>query len=189
MQTSHDKPTDQQPERRAQQLTLLELMLVIAGIALGLWVVINDVREPAENSDPLFLKWVFGLVGVLGGVAALGPVLLLLERLKSRQRWGPGKVLWFSQGMASWLLWPPVLYHRAVKGNLDQSTAWVCYFYGTPLMAIYVTAALLAGGWFRRRGRRFRRLSWREQFGLIMNLLWATTGLYVLYLIYSEDWW
>lgn len=174
--------------RGVQQLTLLELMLVIAGIALGLWLVLNDVREPADKSDPPFANWVIGLVGVLGGIATLGPVLLLLERLKTRERWGPGKILWFSQGMASWLLWPPVLYHRAVKGDLEQSSVWVCYFYGTPLMAIYVTAALLAGGWFRRRGRRFRRLSWREQFGLILNLLWATTGFYVLYLIYREDW-
>jgi hypothetical protein len=188
MQTSDDKPTAHRSARVAQKLTLLELMLVIAGIALGLWLVINDVRDPAATSDPPLIKWAFGLVGVLGGIAALGPVLLLLERLKTRERWGPGKILWFSEGMASWLLWPPVLYHRAVKGNLDGSTAWVCYFYGTPLMAIYVTAALLAGGWFRRRGRRFKRLSWREQFGLIMNLLWATTGLYVLYLIYREEW-
>ncbi len=187
MQSPDHKPDDHRPARRAQQLTLQELMLLIAGIALGLWVVIDGLREAAGQSDPPFLKWMFGLVGVLGGVAALGPVLLLIERLKTRERWGPGKVLWFSQGMASWLLWPPVLYHRAVKGNLDQSTAWVCYFYGTPLMAIYVTAALLAGGWLRRRGRRFRRLSWREQFGLIMNLLWATTGFYVLYLIYRDE--
>lgn len=155
MQTPDDKAKDHLPARRAQQLTLLELMLMIAGIAFGLWLVINDVRRPADKADPPFANWVIGLVGVL---------------------------------MASWLLWPPVSYHRALKGNLEQSSAWVCYFYGTPLMAIYVTAALLAGGWLRRRGRRFRRLSWREQFGLIMNLLWASTGLYVLYLIYREDW-
>jgi hypothetical protein len=52
-------------------------------------------------------------------------------------------------------------------------------------MAIYVTVALLAGGWLRR-GRRRRWRSWREQFGLLLGLAWACTGLYVMYLFYGE---
>ena len=65
--------------------------------------------------------------------------------------------------------------------------AGLCWFYGTPLMAIYVTAALLAGGWLRRHRRR--RRSWREQFGLVLAALWCCTGFYVLYLIYREEDW
>jgi len=56
------------------------------------------------------------------------------------------------------------------------------------LMAVYVVAALLAGGWLRRgRRRRFARRSWRERFGLLLGLAWACTGAYVLFLLYSDD--
>jgi hypothetical protein len=66
--------------------------------------------------------------------------------------------------------------------------ATVCYFYGTPLMALYVTIALLAGGWLRRpRRRRRARRSWTETFGLLLGLVWACTGLYVLATIYHGD--
>jgi hypothetical protein len=54
-------------------------------------------------------------------------------------------------------------------------------------MAVYVTAALLAGGWLGKRRRRRLRRSWREQFGLLLGLCWACTGFYVLYVLYRED--
>jgi hypothetical protein len=55
-------------------------------------------------------------------------------------------------------------------------------------MALYVTIALHAGGWLPlRRRRRHRPRSWTETFGLLLGLLWACTGLYVLGLIYHDD--
>ena len=68
----------------------------------------------------------------------------------------------------------------------DLGPAGVCYFYGTPLMAVYVALALLAGGWIRPRRRRRRPLPWRERFGIVLGLAWACTGLYVLSWIYSQ---
>jgi hypothetical protein len=77
---------------------------------------------------------------------------------------------------------------------LDGGSATICFAYGTPLMALYVTIALLLGGGFRRRrrrrlfqGRAVRQRSWMETFGLVLGLLWAGTGLYVLALIYFDD--
>ncbi len=63
-------------------------------------------------------------------------------------------------------------------------------YYGTPLMALYVTITLLAGGWLPLRpGRRRRRArrSWTDTFGLILGLIWACTGLYILSTIYRND--
>jgi hypothetical protein len=54
-------------------------------------------------------------------------------------------------------------------------------------MALYVVAALAAGGWLRRSRRRRLRRSWHERFGLALGLFWACTGLYVLALLYAED--
>jgi hypothetical protein len=97
-------------------------------------------------------------------------------------------MLWFCQGTASWLLWPPVVILRMQGKGADRMMAPICYFYGTPLMALYVAITLLAGGWLRRPrpGQRSRR-PWTETFGLILALVWACTGLYLLAFIYRSD--
>ena len=63
----------------------------------------------------------------------------------------------------------------------------VCYMYGTPLMALYVTLALLTGGWLTKRRRKRLARTWQESFGLILGLAWACTGLYVLEILYEAD--
>ncbi len=175
------------PPRRSQALTLVELMLLIAGVAFGIWIVLKDLKKFDPQHETKMGISIMALVGVLGGVSLVGPPLLMLELLRRRVVWGPGKLLWFSQGMASWLLWPPVVYSRLRDQKFGDTMSGVCYFYGTPLMAIYVTSALLAGGWMRGYRRRSRRRSWREQFGLVLGLLWACTGFYILYILYRAD--
>jgi hypothetical protein len=95
--------------------------------------------------------------------------------------------MWFSQGMASWLMWPPIVVNRVKNGQINQSVTATCYAYGTPLMAVYMTAALLAGGWFRKRRRRALARSWQERFGIGLALAWACVGLYVLSIFYREE--
>ncbi len=171
------------------------LMLLIAGVAVGFWIVVEDLRQLPQRQGsigfhPHFGSWdeaVFLVVlGGLGGLSVVGPPLLFWGRRRDRRRWGPGHVLWFSQGMASWLLWPPVIYKRVQGGRLVEASTGICWVYGTPLMAIYVVAALTAGHWIRRRRRR-KPLAWPERFGLILGLLWAVTGVYVLYQLYRGD--
>jgi hypothetical protein len=90
--------------------------------------------------------------------------------------------------MAAWLLWPPIVYNRiAHDGRFKDSMSAVCFFYGTPLMAVYVTFALLAGGHLRRSRRRRLGRSWQENFGLLLGLAWACTGLYLIALFYRSD--
>ena len=165
-------------------------MAMVAGLALGLWLVLPDLRKNVpEMGAPD--DWVLLIAtAVLGGLSIVGPPLLLLERRRERRRssWGPGRLLWFSSGTAAWLLWPPVVYHRAKGGDFGDPMSGVCFAYGTPLMALYVTLALLAGGWLRRgRRRRQARRSWSERFGLLLGLAWACVGGYVLFLFYRND--
>ncbi len=131
------------------------------------------------------------LVGVfaLGGCSLIGVPLLLVT---ARHRpWGAGRFLWFTSGTAAWLLWPPVVYQRVAGthggGPGGHSTSALCFFYGTPLMAVYVTIALLAKGAFRRSQRRRLRRSQQELFGLLLGLVWACTGLYLIGLFYVDD--
>jgi hypothetical protein len=164
-------------------------MLLVAGAALGLWLVLARLRAapgaPGGSPEgPFFV----GFVYVIGGLSLVGVPLLLVSA--RRRPWGAGRILWFSSGTAAWLLWPPVVYHRLLGTAGRQGTDTmngICFFYGTPLMAVYVTAALLAGGFFRRSRRRRIGRSWQELFGLVLGLLWACTGCYFISAFYNAD--
>jgi hypothetical protein len=167
-----------------RRLTILDLVLLIAGLAVGVWLAMGvSEGRPPETVE----QWVTCVLYVLGGVSTIGPPLLLRERLRHHRRLRPGELLWFCQGTAAWLLWPPVIVRhvRAKPGEISGAAA-ICYVYGTPLMAVYVTVALFAGGWLPLRRRRYPR-NWTESFGLILGLIWACTGLYSLWLIYHDD--
>jgi hypothetical protein len=169
-------------------------MLLIVGIGVGLAVMATDDGPDLDNLDEMVL--VFG-GAVLGGMSLIGVPMLLLGRLRRpRRRFGPGEVIWFAQGTSAWLLWPPVVIGRfsAARGQnpplVDPAAPQICFAYGTPLMAVYMTAALLAGGWLRPRARRRRGrrapLRWQERFGLLLGMSWAVLGLYVLSMIYRS---
>lgn len=160
-------------------------MVLIAGLALGLFLAMgNLITAPAGPEESEIQRYgIWPLVWVLGGLSLAGPPILLWTARK--RVWGAGRFLWFVQGTATWLLWPPVIYRVSV--GTPQSTTAVCYFFGTPPMALYVALTLLAGGYLRRSRRRRLRRSWQETFGLLLGLVWACTGLYVLSLFYRDD--
>ena len=142
-----------------RRVTTYELMALIAGLTIGLWLIVPSPRQNAGPNDEL--GWFHMLTAfVLGGLSLVGPPLLIWERRRGRRAlFGPGRTLWFSQGMGSWLMWPPIVANRVKNGHINQSMSATCYAYETPLMAVYMTAALLAGGSFRKRRRRALALS------------------------------
>jgi hypothetical protein len=172
---------------RADRLSIGVIMLLIAGSALGFWLVLDQMRLPPDQVREVGPPWLLAAIFVLGGFSLLGvPLLLWTARRKS---WGAGRFLWFTSGTAAWLLWPPVVYHRVAGTGApgQNSMSGLCFFYGTPLMAVYVTFALLAKGAFRRSQRRRLRRSQQELFGLLLGLLWACMGLYLIGLFYFTD--
>ena len=165
-------------------------MLLIAGGALGFWLALETLRTPdPSGSGPVeswIDKWLKGFVFVLGGVSLVGPPLLLYSARHTP--WGAGRFLWFVQGTAAWLLWPPAIYHRVSMPGSKDSISALCFFYGTPPMAVYVTLTLLAGGHLKSGRRSRMRRSWQEiAFGLLLGLAWACTGLFILSLFYRQD--
>jgi hypothetical protein len=168
-------------QRPDERLTILDLLLLVVGIAVGLWLFADGIRSTPAGED----RAAGIVVAVLGGLSVVGPPLLLWRRHRLRARLRLGELLWLCHGTASWLLWPPIIAHRIQGRPAGDTMAAICYFYGTPLMAVYVTTSLLAGGWIRPR--RGRRRPWRESFGLLLALAWACTGLYILSIIYRKD--
>ena len=184
-------------EREATRPRIADIMAIIAGLAVSFWV-FRDFDESQWATRVLIIACM-----ILGGLSVLGPVLLLWERWRQRGQpkrpWRAGRILWFSTGAAAWLTWPPLVHGRFFgpnpKGGVGENSIAMCaYFYGTPLMALYTTTALLFGGWLplkrlRRSRSRARRkpLPWRERFGLLLGLAWACTGLWVLYLMYFRS--
>jgi hypothetical protein len=180
--------TERSARVRRRKISLAEFMALIAGLAVGMWLIVPDFREARTNLDSVGYV-LLGTSAILGGLSLAGLPLLLREAWVNRggPRWEAGRVLWFAAGDSAWLLWPPIVVRRIQGSSFGQTNTGVCFAYGTPLMALYVTLALAAGGWFGRRNRRRLAQSWRERFGLVLGLAWACTGLYVLSLIYRED--
>lgn len=177
-------------QRNEPRLSIGASMLLIAGASMGIWLIAAQFHsnwQEAKDAEAQIRNGVNGLVFLLGGLSLVGPPLLLWTARK--RHWGAGRLLWFAQGTAAWLLWPPVIYHRVAGGAPDDINpiSGTCYFFGTPLMAVYVTLTLLAGGYFRRSRRRRMRRSWQETFGLLLGLAWACTGLYLISLFYRQD--
>ncbi len=175
---------------RNERLRIAEMLVLTAGIAVSLWITLPILGQPydASDGDPIQLIPVFlrVIIAVLGGVSFVGVPILLLRLRRDRSRWGPGKMAWFAHGTASWLLWPPIIHWQVTaKGEMPWSA--VCWLWGTPLMGVYVTASLLAGGWLGRRARKRMRRSWGEQCGILLALAWAATGLYLIGLLYWID--
>ncbi len=172
-----------------RRLTILDMMLLIAGLAVGLWLGLGLIRKDpnAEIEFTVLLAAAY----LLGGVSLIGPPLLLWQRYhhRPRKRLGVGESFWFCQGTASWLLWPPVIVRRVGGIEGPGPMSGLCFAYGTPLMALSITITLLAGGWLRVRRRRRKPRHWTETFGLILGLLWACTGLYALSILYRADFW
>jgi hypothetical protein len=56
MHPNEPQQPDSQRSQRAQRLTVLELMILSVGVAVGVWLVAKDVtKTKAESSIPIFV--------------------------------------------------------------------------------------------------------------------------------------
>ena len=135
----------------SDRLSIGVLMLIIAGAALGLWLVLDQLRLPPDH---VTAKWV--LRGSWGQSSFSAASRCSACRFCSgRPAANPGGQADFSgsqaerpRGCSGPRSSTTGLQARGPPGQ--NSMSGLCFFYGTPLMAVYVTVALLAKGSFRR---------------------------------------
>ena len=162
-----------------QQLTILEAMVLIAGVAFGLWLFQENIGRGQPLSGDF---WLVCGVAVFGGLSLAGTPIILFDRFRKQRRWRSGAFLWLGMGLACWGIAPAIAMIRLKLGS-DRSMAVSCFAYSLPLMGLFLLFACVIGGrpvprWWTCRGW------WPEWFGMWMLVGWSLTGLYVLFLIY-----
>ena len=95
------------PDRRTkyERLSLLERFFLVTGVDVALavsrqvWTA--DYQGTDADSIQVVPVVVRVIVAVLSGFSLVGVPLLLSRLTRRRTPWGPGKVAWFSQGIAA----------------------------------------------------------------------------------------
>ena len=180
---------------RADRLNIGIVMLLVVGVAIGIWLVGDDLKELLSSGKARFPHWGFGWLdswiavvagSLLGGRSLIGPPLLLLRG--RRRPWGPGRILWFTYGTATWVFWAPVFYLKAIDDNQSHRTrADEEIVLALPsVTSLFTMPAVVASGALgrSRRSRLFR--SWQERFGVLLGAGWTCLGLYWVAWIYRE---
>ena len=172
---------------RTDRLSIGIVMLLVVGVAIGIWLVGEDLKELLSGGTNRIPRWGFGWLdswmaivagSLLGGISLIGPPLLLLRG--RRRPWGPGRILWFTYGTATWVFWAPVVYLKAIDDNRSHSTrADEQIVLALPAVtSLFTMPAMVASGALGRSRRRRLFRSWQERFGVILGAGWTCMGLY-----------
>lgn len=169
----------------SQRPTISDLMILVAGIALGFWIATVVPRESRWRFSSI-AEWNYLGQNVLWGLAIVGLPLLFRGRSQCRT-WGLGEWLWFANGVAAWLLAPPILiiHARGVGVSLVNLGAVFALVFVFPLSALAIALTLLLGGWPTLPWRT-RNISWKGRVGAWLGLLGAFEGIVCLVLTYRD---
>ncbi|NLX95625.1 MAG: hypothetical protein GXY83_05565 [Rhodopirellula sp.] len=159
------------------RLTILRLLLLTAGVAVGLGVFLP------RSSDP----WDINTVLVVGNALVLGlalpaPLFTLRFGRRRERPLGPGGLFALTVGLGGLLMLPPAL---ASVVSPKPGSAAVCLYYAMPLVGLwYLLAAALAGHVNRALFRP--ATPWVERYGLLLAALWSPLGAWHLANFYLE---
>ena len=174
---------------RADRMSIGVAMLLIAGAAVGFWLALDILRSAGQIQRAWrcrFTTWAPWLSSSYWvGFLWLGLPLLLLTARKSPGARADSSGLRKGRRPGCCGRRRFTTESRWTGGQASMSA--VCFFYGTPPMALYVTLTLLAGGHLSASSPAQMRRSWQETFGLLLGLAWACTGLYIISLFYRQD--
>ena len=158
---------------RRDKLTILRLLLLTAGVAVGLRMFQWQLRRWDPSSDADWWRWM--AAAILAGCSLPGP-LFAIARRRSGARLKTGGILWLTLGLGAWMLLPAVLVDRYRLGL-------TALYYCLPLTALWTTLAAAAAGRLNRRSLG-RDAPWFERFGLYLGLAWSPLGIWHIVVFY-----
>jgi hypothetical protein len=169
--SANQTPADAAPATTrdgADRFTLARMMLLVAGITVGL-VIFGPQPEEFDSKDH---EWWRGLAtAVLIGAAIPGPIMVLRSR-RPRRRLASGSLFLLMCGLGIWLLLPPAVAARTTSAD---TMAIGCLYYTQPQKGLwFFLAAAITGhaqrAWFRQHA------AWTDRFGTLLAALWSPLG-------------
>lgn len=170
--------------RPKNQITIAESMVLIAGAALGLFLL--RIEHPSLRDLPITSWWLWLLAtqAVLGGSTMMGTVLMLVARFRGRRRWGLGAFAWFSSGICLWLGAILEVWGRLAQSGLVPGTYAEAFRFSQPVLSFCLLPGCFLGA---RRVPKWWALQgwWPEWMGMWSLLLWSVyvVGVVILMLV------
>jgi hypothetical protein len=178
------------------RLSLGELMVLIAGAALGIGLlpVGSAVHFPVTGPFGLSLQ---GLLivsyGTISGITMAAMILLIASRVRAGRPWGPAAVSLFVARLTAWVFLPMViagwirnsgafeplgLFLRIHLAHSPATYAYEAFYYFWPVacFAFLIGCSLSgqAGRWWTLRGW------WAEWLGMWMLVVWSVPSIVIM---------
>jgi hypothetical protein len=161
------------------RLTIGRLMLITAGIAVGLVVFVPEPEKAFEDAQHVRL-----LLGAILLGATLPGLVFVAERRRQRRRIGVGGWIALTSGLGVLILLPPSLAASRFGGG--EGLGLLCLHYTIPLAMLFMLLASIAAG--RLRWRHLNRSApWSERYGFYLALAWLPLSLWLLWDIYTDS--
>jgi hypothetical protein len=159
------------PAAPRDEFTILRMLLLTAGVAVGLRTFWDGEFDPRVWEDYRIVA-----AAVLNGLGLPGPLITL--RRRGQRPLDLGGLLWVTIGLGAWLLLPPSL----VK---PDGMAVSCLHYVVSLVCIWYLLAAVIGG--RLRWSTLRATTeWSERFGIYLAMAWVPLGIWILCELYAD---
>ncbi len=161
---------------RRRRFGLSDIILLIVGSALGAWGFTNLTEDESLSG----IARLYALTCFPVGIALVGVPWFALDR-RYPGRWRGGRLLWFTLGLASWVLAGPRLMSWIV-GNDTSYMLWY-FYYTTPVSILALLLGLICTGWLRSP---IPRADWRDRAGLGIGFIGAAYGIWLVILFNVE---
>jgi uncharacterized YccA/Bax inhibitor family protein len=173
-------PDDAQPRSDPRdRLTILRLLALTAGVAVGITVFAPD--KPGRAQD-----WLDLAHAVIIGLSLPAPFFILRFRRMTSAEFGPGVMFALMSSFGVLLMLPPAIVVRATPrpSSFDLSPSVTgCLYFVLPLMSLwFVLACVLTGG--ARRAVLGSKTPWTERYGFFLAVVWSPLGIWHTYVFY-----
>lgn len=163
---------------KPDRLTIRRLLLLTAGVAIGLAVFSPEADDPWSTEYWRALAHAF-----ITGLALPAPLFAFRPGRWQKRPLGSGGLFALTASLGALLMLPPIAAETVVERNPAAATA--CLFYVLPMAASwYLLATVLAG--HLGRGLFDAQTPWVERYGFLLAALWTPLGIWILVNFYLE---